>query len=228
MRRLTAIILPLFSLALATGAHAATAAAVEVTTPSLDRSDAPPQRAQARTFTPEQARRLAERVDRMTPRMRQAVLGRLAKMADSPDDATRIRRAGPPVHRADADGARRELREGRSRRHADRRDATRPMHGKADGRRDGRRARPDHDRRDVGEARTPGKNRSRSAKRSVARDRDQVRRVRTGERARSVERSSEGTRRDRDDRPRLRRANDADPEISTRKRSSPSERRRRD
>lgn len=236
MRRLTAIILP-FSLALASGAFASSSATVERSpsaseagTPMLDRSDAPPRHANARSFTPEQARRIAEQVDRMSPRMRQALLGRLAKISDDHDGERRIRRAGPMTSRAGEDRDRRELRDGRSRRGVDRVDAKTPIRSKVDGRRDGRRAQPDRDRRDREGVRGSKRHRG-SANRNAgneARERDEVRRVRIGKRAQGVKRSSDEVRRDRDSSPRLRRANDADPKISDRKRSSPSERRRRD
>ena len=251
MRRLTAIILPV-SLALASGAFASSSATVDrspsrlkVGTSMLERSETPPRKAQARTFTPEQARRIADQLDRMSPRMRQAMLGRLAKMSDDHDGERRVRRSGPAMNRAGENQDRRELgdrrsRRGagersrsldeRSRRVADRRDAVTPMRVKADGRRDGRRARPDHDRREREGVRSSKQHRG-SAKRNArneARERDAVRRVRSGKRAHGAARQNDEVRRARDLGPRLRRAGDAGPEASTRKRSSPSEGRRRD
>ncbi|HAC09959.1 MAG TPA: hypothetical protein DCG14_09930 [Phycisphaerales bacterium] len=236
MRRLTSIILPV-SLAFASGAFASSSATADrspsspaVGTSMLERSEAPPRRAQARTFTPEQARRIAGQLDRMSPRMRQALLGRLAKMSDDHDGERRVRRAGPTTNRAGENGERRELRDRRSRRGADRGNAVTPMRGKADGRRDGRRVRPDHDRRDREGVRGSKQNRG-SAKRNArneARERDEVRRVRSGKRAQGATRRNDEVRRARDNGPRLRRAGDAGPEASNRKRSSPSEGRRRD
>ncbi len=227
MRRLTAIMLPL-SLALASGAMAASSTTTDpkpstfkVAMPTIDRPEAPPETARSRAFTPDQIRRIADRVDRMPPRMRQAVLGRLAKMSDASDGDRRVRRAGPITRQADRNGDRRDLRDRksrrgsaersrsmseRSRRGIERSDAAAPIRGKADGRRDGRRVRPDHDRR----------------------DREDVRGVRMGKRSKGVQRQADKVRRTGDDGPRLRRAGDAAPEAATRKRSSPSERRRRD
>ena len=239
MRRLTAIILPV-SLALASGAFASSPSDVldrspstsELEAPTAARSTvrptAPPDTARRRSLSPEQQRAIADRLDRMTPRMRQALLGRLAKMSGSRDDAPRVRRAVPSTNRGDGD--RRELRDRRYRRGADRGEAVTPKRGQADGRRDGRRVRSDADRRDREGVRRPKHDR-RSANRNAgdgARERDEVRRVRSGKRAHGVKRQTDEIRRARDHGPRLRRADESRPEAGDRKGSSPSERRRRD
>ncbi|MAH65811.1 MAG: hypothetical protein CMJ27_05415 [Phycisphaerae bacterium] len=249
MRRLTAIILP-FSLALASGAFATSSSDAvdrspstsEVGTPTAARSTVrpttPPDTARRRSLSPEQRRAIADRLDRMTPRMRQALLGRLAKMSDAGEGDRPVRRAGPITRRADENGNRRELRDRRSRRGStdrsrsmsdrsrrgvDRSDAATPMRGKADGLRDRR------DREGV----RGSKNHRRSANRKAgddARDRGDARRVRMGKRAHGIHRQTDEVRRARDHDPRLRRAADPRPKASSHdpKRFSPSERRRRD
>ncbi|MHC4246047.1 MAG: hypothetical protein ACYSUU_04520 [Planctomycetota bacterium] len=222
MRRLTAIILP-FSLALATGAFASSAdvvapspATIDVDKPTIARSTvrptAPPDVARRRSLSPEQQRAIAARLDRMTPRMRQALLGRLAKMSDTRDGEQRVRRAGPSTNRDDGD--RRELRDRRSGRDAGKRS----------------RSKIDRSRRGVDRAGVRGSQHDRRSVDGNAGDavRGDARRVRTGKKARDVKRKTDEIRRSRDQGPRLHRADESRPDATDRKRSSPSERRRRD
>ena len=244
MRRLTAIIIPV-CLAFSTVAVAAASNDSErgFTTDESNatvvvRTTTPPDPRRESGLSLEQRRAIAENLDRMHPRMRRAVLSRLARTTVEREEIHRVGRSGPDTRRGDSNRIEREDR--RSRR-LDRvrsrpsvetaRRGTRPF---ADEPRSLGRA---NDRRDVGAERLRVERRRPEAARNVKkRDRrpaagraeDDHRRLRSSDRARGDRRISNATPGPGKAAPRLRRAAPPSPEASAGKRFSRSERRRRD